>query len=197
VPYHWGRYRGLAQDLKRRCWRNLVEERLLRYLRLPSAGDRLAPEGDSRRQHPLRIGNGGRRSGVDPQTGFHFDDTKRYLDAVALPPGDRQRIFEGNARRVFPRSTRYCRCAGGWRREDDRPPFRADHVGSLLRPPELKAARERFATGEITAAQLRAVEDAAIREAVAMQERLGLQGITDGEFRRGSGTWTSCTGWAA
>ena len=69
---------------------------------------------------------------------------------------------------------------------DDRPPFRADHVGSLLRPPELKAARERFATGEITAAQLRAVEDAAIREAVAMQERLGLQGITDGEFRRGS-----------
>ena len=69
---------------------------------------------------------------------------------------------------------------------DDRPPFRADHVGSLLRPPELKAARDRFRTGEITAGQLRAVEDAAIREAVAMQERLGLHGITDGEFRRGS-----------
>ncbi len=69
---------------------------------------------------------------------------------------------------------------------DDRPPFRADHVGSLLRPPQLKAARERFRTGEITAGQLRAVEDAAIREAVAMQERLGLHGITDGEFRRGS-----------
>ena len=69
---------------------------------------------------------------------------------------------------------------------DHRPPFRADHVGSLLRPPELKAARERFRTGEITAAQLRAAEDAAIREAVAMQERLGLHGITDGEFRRGS-----------
>jgi 4-oxalmesaconate hydratase len=44
--------------------------------------------------------------GVDPQTGFYFDDTKRYLDAAALPPDDRQRIFEGNARRVFPRLDR-------------------------------------------------------------------------------------------
>jgi 5-methyltetrahydropteroyltriglutamate--homocysteine methyltransferase len=63
-------------------------------------------------------------------------------------------------------------------------PFRADHVGSLLRPPELLAARERFARGEIARADLRAVEDRAIREVVKMQEDAGLQGITDGELRR-------------
>ena len=65
-----------------------------------------------------------------------------------------------------------------------RPPFRADHVGSLLRPPELHAAREDAKAGRITPQQLRAAEDKAIREAVAMQEAIGLKGVTDGEFRR-------------
>lgn len=65
-----------------------------------------------------------------------------------------------------------------------RGPFRADQVGSLLRPPELRDARARFKRGEITAARLREVEDAAIRDAVARQEALGLQAVTDGEFRR-------------
>ncbi|HEY5635006.1 MAG TPA: 5-methyltetrahydropteroyltriglutamate--homocysteine S-methyltransferase [Burkholderiaceae bacterium] len=65
-----------------------------------------------------------------------------------------------------------------------RPPFRADHVGSFLRPPGLIAARERHRKGEIDAAALRAAEDEAIREVVRFQEDLGLQGITDGEFRR-------------
>jgi 5-methyltetrahydropteroyltriglutamate--homocysteine methyltransferase len=64
------------------------------------------------------------------------------------------------------------------------PPFRADHVGSLLRPPELLAARRRRQAGEISADELRRVEDAAIREAVKMQEAAGLRSITDGEFRR-------------
>jgi 5-methyltetrahydropteroyltriglutamate--homocysteine methyltransferase len=66
------------------------------------------------------------------------------------------------------------------------PPFRADHVGSLLRPPELLAARDDFAAGRITAEQLRAVEDAAIADVVRMQESVGLQSATDGEFRRAS-----------
>jgi 5-methyltetrahydropteroyltriglutamate--homocysteine methyltransferase len=66
------------------------------------------------------------------------------------------------------------------------PPYRADHVGSLLRPPELHAARARFADGEIDAAQLRAAEDEAIRAAVTMQERVGLRLATDGELRRQS-----------
>jgi 5-methyltetrahydropteroyltriglutamate--homocysteine methyltransferase len=66
------------------------------------------------------------------------------------------------------------------------PPFRADHVGSLLRPPELLAARADFAAGRIPAEQLRAVEDAAITDVVKMQEAVGLQSATDGEFRRAS-----------
>ncbi len=66
------------------------------------------------------------------------------------------------------------------------PPFRADHVGSLLRPPELLAAREDFAAGRIDAAQLRKAEDEAISAVVAMQEEVGLQSATDGEFRRAS-----------
>ena len=65
-----------------------------------------------------------------------------------------------------------------------RPPFRADHVGSLLRPPELRDARARMARGEMERAALRPVEDAAIRGAVALQESVGLSSITDGEFRR-------------
>ena len=65
------------------------------------------------------------------------------------------------------------------------PPFKADQVGSLLRPANLLAARERRRRGEIGAADLRRLEDEAIREVVAMQERVGMQSITDGEFRRG------------
>jgi 5-methyltetrahydropteroyltriglutamate--homocysteine methyltransferase len=63
-------------------------------------------------------------------------------------------------------------------------PFRADHVGSFLRPKFLLEAREQFQKGQITRAQLREVEDRAIRDIVKFQEDLGLQGITDGEFRR-------------
>jgi 5-methyltetrahydropteroyltriglutamate--homocysteine methyltransferase len=66
------------------------------------------------------------------------------------------------------------------------PPFRADHVGSLLRPPELLRAREDLAHGRISADELRAIEDDAIRDAVRMQEEIGLRSATDGEFRRTS-----------
>ena len=64
------------------------------------------------------------------------------------------------------------------------PPFRADHVGSFLRPKYLLDAREQKAKGEITAEQLREVEDRAITEIVKFQEDVGLKSITDGEFRR-------------
>jgi 5-methyltetrahydropteroyltriglutamate--homocysteine methyltransferase len=66
------------------------------------------------------------------------------------------------------------------------PPFRADHVGSLLRPARLLQARDDFAAGRITAADLRAVEDEEIVRAIRMQEEVGLQSATDGEFRRAS-----------
>jgi 5-methyltetrahydropteroyltriglutamate--homocysteine methyltransferase len=66
------------------------------------------------------------------------------------------------------------------------PPFRADHVGSLLRPERLLKAREEFAESRITADKLRAVEDDAVRDVVRMQEEVGLRSATDGEFRRAS-----------
>jgi len=65
-----------------------------------------------------------------------------------------------------------------------KPPFRADHVGSFLRPPELLDARERRKKGEISGEALRVVEDSAIRDIVRFQEEAGLSGVTDGEFRR-------------
>jgi 5-methyltetrahydropteroyltriglutamate--homocysteine methyltransferase len=64
------------------------------------------------------------------------------------------------------------------------PPFRADHVGSLLRPPGVRAARAEAASGAMDPALLRRIEDAAIRDVVAKQEAAGLASITDGEFRR-------------
>ncbi len=68
----------------------------------------------------------------------------------------------------------------------DTPPFRADHVGSLLRPARLLAARAERAAGHVSAAELRAVEDDAIRDVVGMQRQVGLRSATDGEFRRTS-----------
>ncbi|HLI22527.1 MAG TPA: 5-methyltetrahydropteroyltriglutamate--homocysteine S-methyltransferase [Stellaceae bacterium] len=68
----------------------------------------------------------------------------------------------------------------------DHAPFRADQVGSLLRPPALKAAREQAAKGEIAKAALTEIEDRLIREAVKKQEATGIEAITDGDFRRGS-----------
>ncbi len=64
------------------------------------------------------------------------------------------------------------------------PPFRADHVGSLLRPAALKDARKKRSLGEIDAAALKAVEDREIERVIKKQEEVGLQSITDGEFRR-------------
>jgi 5-methyltetrahydropteroyltriglutamate--homocysteine methyltransferase len=66
------------------------------------------------------------------------------------------------------------------------PPFRAEHIGSLLRPPELLRARERHAAGQLDRGALRAIEDDAIRGVVKLQEELGLDVVTDGEFRRGT-----------
>jgi 5-methyltetrahydropteroyltriglutamate--homocysteine methyltransferase len=65
-----------------------------------------------------------------------------------------------------------------------KPPFRADHVGSLLRPRAVLDARDRHARGEITAAELRKAEDDGIRDVVGLQAEIGLKAVTDGEFRR-------------
>src|SRR5262249_52571010 len=65
-----------------------------------------------------------------------------------------------------------------------KPPFRADHVGSLLRPQELHEARARERKGEIDAAALKAVQERCIKEVIALQESIGIPAVTDGEFRR-------------
>src|SRR3954469_18010464 len=68
----------------------------------------------------------------------------------------------------------------------DTPPYRADHVGSLLRPKSLLEARQAHADGRLPAEELRAQEDEAIAEAVAKQREVGLRTVTDGEMRRAS-----------
>jgi 5-methyltetrahydropteroyltriglutamate--homocysteine methyltransferase len=67
-----------------------------------------------------------------------------------------------------------------------KPPFRADHVGSLLRPPELRAAHEQALAGRFAPEALRALQERCIREVIGLQEAVGLQAVTDGEFRRTS-----------
>ncbi len=69
------------------------------------------------------------------------------------------------------------------------PPFRADHVGSLLRPPQVKVARAKSASGEISRDELARCEDAAIEEVIRKQEEIGLQSVTDGELRREMWHW--------
>jgi 5-methyltetrahydropteroyltriglutamate--homocysteine methyltransferase len=71
-------------------------------------------------------------------------------------------------------------------RPEGRPPFRADHVGSLLRPPALRQAFKRHAAGEIGEEEFARIQDACVRAVVALQEEAGLEVVTDGEFRRGS-----------
>jgi 4-oxalmesaconate hydratase len=104
VPFHWGRYRGLAQDMKRppleEMMRNNVFfdtcvyhqpgiELLLKVVPIDNIlfGSEMV----------------GAVRGIDPRTGHHYDDTKRYLDALPLSDADRTKLFEGNARRVYPR----------------------------------------------------------------------------------------------
>ena len=105
VPYHWGRYRGLAQDLKRPPLSEMIRDNVFfdtcvyHYPGVELMAKVLPVENILFASEMI----GAVRS-VDPETGHHFDDTKRYVDKLAhLSDEDRQKIFEGNARRVFPR----------------------------------------------------------------------------------------------
>jgi 4-oxalmesaconate hydratase len=108
VPYHWGRYRGLAQDLKRPPLTDLIRDNvffdtcvyhqpgvdlLLRVV--PAANVLFGSE------------MVGAVRSIDPETGHHFDDTRRYVEAAAISAADRARILEENARRVYPRLSRH------------------------------------------------------------------------------------------
>jgi len=104
VPFHWGRYRGLAQDMKRPPLEELMKnnvffdtcvyhqpgiELLLKVVPVDNIlfGSEMV----------------GAVRGIDPRTGHYYDDTKRYIDALPVSPEDRAKLFEGNARRVYPR----------------------------------------------------------------------------------------------
>jgi 4-oxalmesaconate hydratase len=105
VPFHWGRYRGLAQDLKRpplkeHLLNNVFFDTCVYHLPGIELLTRVVPIDNILFASEMV----GAVKGIDPETGHHFDDTKRYLDQVAtLSAADRAKIFEGNARRVYGR----------------------------------------------------------------------------------------------
>jgi 4-oxalmesaconate hydratase len=104
VPFHWGRFRGLADMLGRPA----PQDGLMRNVFFDTCVyhqpgiDLLFDVIDV---DSILFGSEmvGAVRGVDPQTGHHFDDTRRYVDALDLAPDDRAKVFEGNARRVYPR----------------------------------------------------------------------------------------------
>ncbi|MEM6682703.1 MAG: amidohydrolase family protein [Pseudomonadota bacterium] len=104
VPYHWGRYRGLADmlkqpDLAEHLMRNVFFDTCVYH----QAGITLLADVIDTKNILFGSEMVGAVRGIDPQTGFYFDDTKRYIDALELSEAERHAIFEGNARRVFPR----------------------------------------------------------------------------------------------
>jgi 4-oxalmesaconate hydratase len=104
VPYHWGRFRGLAQEMKK----PLLEEHLLKNIFFDTCV--YHQPGIDLLTNVIPVDNIlfasemiGAVRGIDPQTGHYFDDTKRYVEAAAMNPEQRYQIYEGNARRVYPR----------------------------------------------------------------------------------------------
>jgi 4-oxalmesaconate hydratase len=104
VPYHWGRYRGLAQDMKRPPLKELLLKNVffdtcvyhqagidLMLRVIPAENILFASE------------MVGAVRGIDPESGHHYDDTRRYIEVAAISPADRRKIFHGNAQRVYPR----------------------------------------------------------------------------------------------
>jgi 4-oxalmesaconate hydratase len=110
VPYHWGRYRGLAQDMKRPplaelVMRNVYFDTCVYHQPGIDLLARVIPVDN------ILFGSEmvGAVRGIDPTTGHYYDDTKRYVDALPLAAADKQKIYAGNARRVFPRLDAYLR----------------------------------------------------------------------------------------
>ena len=105
VPYHWGRFRGIAQDLGLPpAVASGARQRVVRHLRLPPGRASTCWCGSFPTDNILFASEMlGAVRGVDPETGHHFDDTRRYLEAAGLTDAERDQIYDGNARRVFPR----------------------------------------------------------------------------------------------
>jgi 4-oxalmesaconate hydratase len=104
VPYHWGRYRGIAQDQKRPPLPELMSDNVFFDTCVyHQPGIDLLARVVPARNILFASEMLGAVKGVDPESGHNFDDTRRYVDALPLPDADKRRIFEDNARRVFPR----------------------------------------------------------------------------------------------
>jgi 4-oxalmesaconate hydratase len=104
VPFHWGRYRGLAQDLKKPPLKDyLLNNVFFDTCVYHQPGIDLLTKVIPAENILFASEMVGAVKGVDPETGFNFDDTKRYIDAAALDPADKEKIYEGNAFKVFPR----------------------------------------------------------------------------------------------
>ncbi|WP_251864539.1 amidohydrolase family protein [Achromobacter sp. Marseille-Q4962] len=104
VPYHWGRFRGLAQEMKKpplETWLldNLYFDTCVYHQPGIDLLARVIPVKNVLFASEMI----GAVRGIDPQTGFHYDDTRRYIEAAGLSRDERQMIYEGNARRVYPR----------------------------------------------------------------------------------------------
>ena len=113
VPYHWGRYRGLADMLSKpklteHVMRNVFFDTCVYHL----PGIELLFEVIDIDNILFASEMFGAVKGVDPETGHNFDDTKRYVDALDLSDADRAKVFEGNARRVYPRLDRALKARG-------------------------------------------------------------------------------------
>lgn len=113
VPYHWGRYRGLADMLKQ----PLLSEHVMKNVFFDTCVyhqpgiDLLFRVIDVEN---ILFGSEmvGAVRGIDPESGHHFDDTKRYIDALDIPEADKAKVFEGNARRVYPRLDKALKARG-------------------------------------------------------------------------------------
>jgi len=109
VPYHWGRYRGLAQDMKRPPLADMIRNNVFFDTCVyHQAGidllTKIVPVDN------ILFGSEmvGAVRGIDPETGFNYDDTRRYIDATPnLDAAGRKKIFEGNARKVYPRINKH------------------------------------------------------------------------------------------
>ena len=114
APYHWGRYRGLAQDLKRPPLATMIRSNVFFDTCVyHQAGIDLLLKIVPVENILFGSEMVGAVRGIDPETGHYFDDTKRYIDAASIDDAAREKVFEGNARRVFPRiAARLARTSG-------------------------------------------------------------------------------------
>ena len=104
VPYHWGRYKGLAQDMKRPPLRehllnNVYFDTCVYHYPGVELLSKVVPIDNILFASEMV----GAVRGIDPETGNYYDDTKRYVDALKISDEDRRKVFEGNARRVYSR----------------------------------------------------------------------------------------------